>query len=58
MSSVVDVKNLDEILAKHRHRLGSIIAILQDIQAQYRYIPREVFPYLSDKLHISKGKNL
>jgi len=56
VSSVVDVKNLDEILAKHRHSAGSIIAILQDIQAQYRYIPREVFPYLSDKLHISTAK--
>lgn len=56
MKATVDFAGLDEILAKYRNSAGSIIAILQDIQAQYRYIPREVFPYLSDKLHISTAK--
>jgi len=56
VKATVDFADLDEILAKYRNSAGSIIAILQDIQAQYRYIPREVFPYLSDKLHISTAK--
>lgn len=56
MKATVDFADLDKILAKYRSSAGSIIAILQDIQIQYRYIPREVFPYLSDKLHISTAK--
>jgi NADH-quinone oxidoreductase subunit E len=47
---------MDEILAKYRYSPGSIIAILQDTQARYRYIPKEVFPYLSEKLHVSTAK--
>ena len=56
MNATVDFKDMDEILAKYRYSPGSIIAILQDTQAKYRSIPREVFPYLSDKLHISTAK--
>ena len=56
MNATVDFKDMDEILAKYRYSPGSIIAILQDTQAKYRYIPREDFPYLSDKLHISTAK--
>ena len=29
---------------------------VQDIQAQYRYLPREVFPYLARKLQMSAAK--
>lgn len=56
MNATVDFRDVDEILAKYRYSPGSIIAILQDIQGKYRYIPREAFPYLSDKLHISTAK--
>ena len=56
MNATVDFKELDEILARYRYSAGSIIAILQDIQAKYRYIPREVFPVLSEQLHISTAK--
>ena len=56
MNATVDFKEVDEILARYRYSAGSIIAILQDIQAKYRYIPREVFPVLSEKLHISTAK--
>ena len=56
MNATVDFKEVDEILARYRYSAGSIIAILQDIQARYRYIPKEVFPVLSEKLHISTAK--
>ena len=56
MNATVDFKEVDEILARYRYSAGSIIAILQDIQAKYRYIPKEVFPVLSEKLHISTAK--
>jgi NADH-quinone oxidoreductase subunit E len=45
---------VDEILAKHEP--NSIIAILQDVQEHYRYLPKEVFPYMAKKLNISEAK--
>ena len=59
MSEMNDVKRMeemDEILQKHEYAASNIIAILHDTQAKYRYVPREVFPYLSKKLGISTAK--
>lgn len=59
MSEMNDVKRMeemDEILQKHEYEASNIIAILHDTQAKYRYVPREVFPYLSKKLGISTAK--
>ena len=33
-----------------------MIAILQSIQEHYRYLPKEIFPYLSRKLGISQAR--
>ena len=33
-----------------------IVAILQDVQEEYRYIPREAFDYLAEKLDVSLAK--
>jgi NADH-quinone oxidoreductase subunit E len=35
---------------------SSIIAILQEIQEKYRYIPPESFPYLSKRLKVSEAR--
>jgi NADH-quinone oxidoreductase subunit E len=35
---------------------SSIIAILQEIQEKYRYIPPELFPYLSKRLGVSEAR--
>lgn len=50
MNASFDEKQMDEILAKHGKQASNIIAILQDVQEAYRYLPREVFPYLSKEL--------
>ncbi|HMM30776.1 MAG TPA: NAD(P)H-dependent oxidoreductase subunit E [Clostridia bacterium] len=47
---------LDRIVADHGGRQSAVIAILQDIQEKYRYLPREVFPLLSKKLALSEAK--
>lgn len=49
--SIVD-KVLDELGCKE----SSIIAILQGIQEHYRYLPREIFEYLAEKLNISSAR--
>ncbi|MCM0650507.1 NAD(P)H-dependent oxidoreductase subunit E [Clostridium swellfunianum] len=56
MNNSFDFSKLDEILKKHQFKSSNIIAILQDTQEAYRYLPKEVFSYLSEKLGISRAK--
>jgi NADH-quinone oxidoreductase subunit E len=56
MNSQFDYSKLDTILAKHSFKASNIIAILQDTQEIYRYLPREIFTYLSEKLGLSRAK--
>lgn len=56
MSQTVNMAKIDEILQRHDYKSSSIIAILQEIQQQYRYLPPEIFPYLSKQLNISEAK--
>lgn len=56
MNTPFDYNNLDNILEKHEYKPNNIIAILQDTQETYRYLPKEVFLYLSQKLGISRAK--
>jgi len=56
MQTTIDFKELDEILQKYRYDSSNIIAILQDTQSRYRYLPKEAFTYLSAKLKISPAR--
>lgn len=56
MSEQFDFGVVDEILSRHDSRESAIIAILQEIQEHYHYLPREVFPYLSQKLSMSEAR--
>jgi NADH-quinone oxidoreductase subunit E len=52
----VDLNVVDGIIEGHLGRPGAVIAILQAIQEEYRYLPREVFPRISSSLSISEAK--
>lgn len=56
MNQAFDYRAADEIVAAQGCKRSSIIAILQGIQEHYRYLPREVFPYLSAKLQVSEAQ--
>ncbi len=56
MSTKFDYKAVDAIIDAHDGSARAIISILQEIQEHYHYLPREVFPYLSNKLGISEAK--
>lgn len=56
MFEVVDNRDMDEILQKYGYEKSSIIPILQETQAKYRYLPKEAFSYLSENLGISTAK--
>ncbi len=55
MNNDFDYSVLDKVLAEHEHKRSAIIAILQSIQEQYHYLPREVFPYLAKELGTSEA---
>ncbi|MBU3129365.1 NAD(P)H-dependent oxidoreductase subunit E [Clostridium tagluense] len=56
MNKTFDYSKLDSILTNHEFKSCNIIAILQDTQEIYRYLPKEIFAYLSEKLGMSRAK--
>ena len=56
METQFDYSQLDTILENHEFKSSNIIAILQDTQEIYRYLPKETFSYLSKKLGMSRTK--
>jgi len=50
------IKKLDSIIAVHGCDKSKVIAIMQDIQKEYRYLPQESLTYIADKLGISEAK--
>ncbi len=51
-----DYGAVDEILARHNALPSAVIAILQETQEHYRYLPREIFPYMARKMDISEAR--
>jgi NADH-quinone oxidoreductase subunit E len=56
MDTAFDYSIIDGAAAAHGNKPSAIIAILQDIQEHYRYIPREAFPRLAAALSISEAR--
>ncbi len=56
MNDNFDYRPIDEILEAHGTDHGAIIAILQDIQEKYNYLPKEIFPYLADKMKFGEAR--
>lgn len=47
---------VDEIMARQNRDRSAVIAMLQDIQAEFRYLPEEVLRYLSQSMAIPIAK--
>jgi NADH-quinone oxidoreductase subunit E len=43
---------IDAIIKQYGSRESAILAILQDIQAKEKYLPKEALEYVSEKMHI------
>ena len=46
----------DEIIRAYGPNPASLIPIMQDIQAEYRYLPAELLTYVADKIGVTKAK--
>ena len=49
-------KKADEIIAGYGKKPSSLIPIMQDIQAEYRYLPGELLTYVAKQIGISESK--
>ena len=56
MAVKLDLSAVDAILERNGYKEQAIISVLQQIQEVYHYLPREVFPILSEKLNMSEAR--
>ncbi len=54
--SQINYEKLDEILQAHEYKASLVIAIMQEIQKEYRYLPEAALCYVAKKLNISEAK--
>ena len=51
-----EIKKLDEILLAHNNDPTLVIAIMQDIQKEYHYLPQESLTYIAKALNLPEAK--
>ena len=49
-------RKTDEIIARYGKKDSALIPIMQDIQAQYRYLPGELLSYVASQIGIMETK--
>lgn len=53
MNELFDYTVIDKVIETCGAKPSSTIAILQGIQEEYRYLPKEIFPYVAKKVGLS-----
>lgn len=48
----MEVTKIDEIIQKYERESSAILSILQDIQSEEKYLPKEALEYVGEKLQI------
>lgn len=56
MTNETESSVLDAILEKHGYNPSLVIAVMQDIQREYHYLPEDTLVYIAEKLHLSQAK--
>lgn len=56
MTGQFDFAPVERILDNHPRSELSTIAILQDIQEHYHYLPREIFPYVAKAIGVGEAR--
>lgn len=51
-----EMKKIDSILQSHDYNKSHVIAVMQEVQKEYRYLPEEVLIYIAGALKISEAK--
>jgi NADH-quinone oxidoreductase subunit E len=53
LNELFDYTVADKVIETYGAKPSSTIAILQGIQEEYRYLPKEIFPYVAKKVGLS-----
>jgi NADH-quinone oxidoreductase subunit E len=56
MSNGISMERVDQIIDSYGSERHHLIAIMQDIQAEYKYLSPEVLERIAEKLHIGVAK--
>lgn len=48
--------HVDAVLEQYGNEQRNLITVLQQVQAEYRYLPRDVLEYVADKMGVSIAK--
>lgn len=56
MNGVNKYGYVDEVLEKYENRKSALIAVLQEIQNEYKYLPEDMLEYISRKMDITPSK--
>ncbi len=56
MSDNSKYSSIDCILERYQNKKSSLIAVLQEIQTEYKYLPEDVLEYISKKMEITPSK--
>jgi len=56
MNPNFDFTFVDSVLSKYPRNEHSTIAILQDIQEHYHYLPEEIFSYVAAAIHVGEAR--
>jgi NADH-quinone oxidoreductase E subunit len=51
-----DLSKIDNILKTHKDKKGSLIPVLQEVQAEFGYLPEAAIGHISKELKISESK--
>ena len=49
-------RKTDEIISHYGKKAASLIPIMQDIQAEYRYLPGELLTYVAEQIGVNEAK--
>lgn len=52
----IDFKFIDGILQEHHYDSSNVIAIMQEVEAKYNYLPQKALVYIAEKIGISEAK--
>ena len=55
-SQKLDITKLDKILSKYKGQEGVLISVLQEVQAELGWVPRQAIERIADALKVSLGQ--
>lgn len=56
MLSICQLEKLNEIIDRYQKKKSALIAVLQEVQKEFRYLPEDALQYVASAMEISSAK--